>query len=63
MNRWQCLPQTADGAGGNPWAKGELVKLDDLRRVLPETTKWVTAQEREQQLADRLASFNRRHQV
>jgi hypothetical protein len=63
MNRWQCLPQTAEGAGGDPWANGELVKLEDLRRVLPETTKWVTPEEREQQLADRLASFNGRHQV
>ena len=42
MNRWQCLPQTVEGAGGNPWAKGELVKFADLRRVLPEGTKSVT---------------------
>jgi hypothetical protein len=64
MQRWQMLPTTADGiAGGEPWAKGELVKLADLERVLPEETKWVTPQEREQQLADRLASFKRRHQV
>ena len=64
MNRWQMLPTDADGlALGEPWAKGELVKLDDLRRVLPEGTKWVTPQEREQQLAERLASFNRRHEV
>jgi hypothetical protein len=64
LQRWQMLPQTADGlAGGEPWAKGELAKLDDLPRVLPEGTKWVTAQEREQQLVDRLASFNRRHEI
>jgi hypothetical protein len=63
MQRWQLLPQTADGPGGNPWAKGELVKLSDLRRVLPEGTTWVTAEERAQQLADRLASFKRRHEV
>ena len=63
MNRWQCLPQTGEGAGGNPWAKGELVQLDALRSVLPADTKWVTPQEREQQLADRLASFNRRHEI
>jgi hypothetical protein len=68
MNRWQCLPQTVDEAGnneaaGNPWAKGERVKLADLPTVLPSGTKWVTPEERERQLADRLAAFNRRHEV
>jgi hypothetical protein len=64
LQRWQMMPTTAEGvAGGEPWSKGQLVKLDDLPRVLPETTKWVTPQEREQQLADRLATFNRRHEI
>jgi hypothetical protein len=58
------LPPAADGeAGGEPTARCEVVKLDDLRRALPPETKWVTPQEREQQLADRLAAFNRRHQI
>jgi hypothetical protein len=64
LQRWQMLPPAADGeAGGEPTASCEVVKLDDLRRVLPPETKWVTPQEREQQLADRLAAFNRRHEI
>jgi hypothetical protein len=64
LHRWQMLPPAEDGlAGGEPWAKGERVKLDDLPRVLPEGTKSVTPQERDRQLAERLAAFNRRHEV
>ena len=64
LHRWQMLPPGEDGlAGGEPWAKGEHVKLDDLPRALPEGTKWMTPQERQQQLAERLAAFNRRHEV
>lgn len=63
MNRWQMLPQTAAGAGGEVWAKGQLVKLSELRTVLPEGTSWVTPEQRQAQLAERLASFNKRHEV
>jgi hypothetical protein len=63
MTRWQKLPQTGGAAGGNPTAKGELVKLADLKDHLPDDTKWVTPEEREQQLAERLELFNRRHEV
>lgn len=64
MNRWQMMPVAQGGvAGGQPTATGELVKLDALRTVLPQSTKWVTSQERQRQLADRLASFNRRHEL
>jgi hypothetical protein len=64
MNRWQMMPVAEGGvAGGEPTAKGEQVKLDALRTVLPPSTEWVTSQERQRQLADRLASFNRRHEL
>jgi hypothetical protein len=64
MQRWQMLPTDADGlALGEPWAKGEHVKLEDLPRVLPEGTKLLGAEERKQQLAERLASFSRRHEL
>lgn len=63
MNRFQKLPQTADGAGGEPWSKGRLVKLDDLRDVLPAETKWLSPDERRAQLDERLAHFNIRHEI
>lgn len=63
MTRWQKLPQSDGAAAGNPTAEGRLVKLADLRDVLPEDTKWVTPEEREQQIADRLAAFHQRHQI
>ena len=64
MQRWQMLPTDADGlALGEPWAKGERVKLAALQRILPDGTKWVSAEERAHQLAERLASFKRRHQI
>ena len=69
MQRWQLLPRADKGpdehpwAGGNPSARGELVKLVDLKEVLPAGMKWVSPQERERQLAQRLASFHERHIV
>jgi hypothetical protein len=50
-------------AGGEPSATGQVVKLSDLESVLPAETKWVTAEERKQQIDERFASFQRRHQV
>jgi hypothetical protein len=68
LQRWQLMPTNVgeDGrlwAGGEPGATGQLVKLADLKDVLPEGTKWVTPEERKQQIADRYASFQRRHAV
>jgi hypothetical protein len=63
LQRWQLLPLGPDGPGGELWGKGEVVKLADLPTVLPAGTNPVTPEEREQQLANRLASFNRRHDV
>ena len=68
--RWQALPQTAGGpvgdrwiAGGDPTAEGRLVTLAELPDVLPAETRWVTPAERRQQLAERLAAFNKRHEI
>jgi hypothetical protein len=63
LQRWQLLPNTPDGPGGTLSQNSEVVKLADLKQVLPEETCWVTPEARQQQLADRLASFNRRHEV
>jgi hypothetical protein len=67
MQRWQLLPNKLENdqpwAGGEPTATGELVKLAELKNVLPEGTKWVTPEERKQQIDERYASFQRRHAV
>src|SRR5581483_1697110 len=63
LQRWQLLPNTPGGPGGRLSQHSEVVKLADLERVLPEETRWVTGQERGRQIADRLAAFNRRHEV
>ena len=63
MIRWNLLPRTPGGIGGDPSARGELVKLKNLERVLPAGTQWVTPQERRQQLAERLNQFHLREVV
>ena len=69
LQRFQLLPRADRGAGDQPWAggnptaEGELVKLTDLKAVLPDGTKWVTREERQQQLAERREAFAKRHRV
>ena len=60
LHRWQGISRKPT-TEGTPWVKGELVKLDDLDKVLPPDTKRVTAEGRAQQLAERLAEFKLRH--
>jgi hypothetical protein len=55
-HRWQGLPRGKSDAG-EPALSIQVVKLKDLRKVLPKGTKWVTQAERKQQLAKRLASY------
>ncbi|MDH6146921.1 MULTISPECIES: hypothetical protein [Paraburkholderia] len=57
--RWQGLPATPASQG--PSASAQLVKLSDVRTVLPVTTKYVTAAERQAQLAVRAASYASRY--
>ncbi|MEX3637940.1 hypothetical protein [Paraburkholderia sp. BR14320] len=57
--RWQGLPATPAPHG--PSATAQLVKISDLRTVLPATTKYVTAAERQAQLAARAASYASRY--
>jgi len=61
MNRWRLLPQTPSGPGGEPTAKCELVKLADLDKALPAGTMRVNAEQRRQQVTQRLAAFQRRY--
>lgn len=63
MTRWQLLPKGEGGSGEKPWATGDLVKLADLKEVLPEGTAWVSDTERAQQLTDRVAEYRKRYEV
>jgi hypothetical protein len=68
LQRWQLMPTNvgSDGrlwAGGEPSASGRLVKLSELKGVLPAETRWVTPQERIEQLEERYEAFRRRHAV
>jgi len=60
LHRWQGLPKNP-GSEGEPWIKGELVKLNDIEALLPEGMKRVTTEERKQQLAERLETFITRY--
>ncbi|KVN01781.1 MULTISPECIES: hypothetical protein [unclassified Burkholderia] len=57
--RWQRLPATSGGAA--PAARATLVKLAELRSVLPAATRYVTPAERAAQLAARKASYAPRY--
>lgn len=52
VQRWQDM---ALGLETQPTSTAQLVKLDQLRKVLPAATRWVTPDEREQQVAKRRA--------
>jgi hypothetical protein len=62
LQRWQLLPMTGV-QDGRPSQTSRVVKISDLEGVLPPETTWVTANARRDQLAHRLESFNRRHQI
>jgi hypothetical protein len=59
MMRWQGLSSAADGS--EPGFTAQPVKLDELRKALPQGTSWLTPAERSAQRARRLAAFNRRY--
>jgi hypothetical protein len=63
LQRWQLLPLVDGVPQGDVGGNGDVVKLANLRKLLPAGTRWVTPEERRQQLAGRLATFNRRHEV
>jgi hypothetical protein len=54
----------AEFPGGRPRddlsARGEVMKIEDLRSALPEGTTWVSEAERAEQLAERAAAYKRR---
>jgi hypothetical protein len=60
VHRWQGL-SSDPGPEGLPSARGELVKLKDLDTMLPRDMKRVSPTERQQQLAERLQTFNLRY--
>jgi len=60
VHRWQGLPREPVPEGA-PWGKGELVKFDELDRVLPAGMQRVTPEQRRHQLAERLETFKLRY--
>jgi len=58
--RWQALPKKVP-ATGDVSATMRLVKLADLKSILPAHTKWVTKQERKQQLRERREAYAKRY--
>jgi hypothetical protein len=64
MNEGMLTLRLAEFPGGRPReelsARGEVVKLTELRTRLPEGTTWVTSEARTKQQADRAAAYRRR---
>jgi len=58
--RWQTLTEPVVPTAENGIAGVKTVKLADLRKELPPTTKWVTKQERAEQRATRAKQFKLR---
>ena len=59
MLRWQQLPR--DPNAQPPEVSGQLIKFDDLKKVLPENQEYVTEDERQQQLRKRMEAHNVRY--
>lgn len=55
VHRWQGLKE-----GAEPWAEGRVVKLKELENHLPGDMKHNSAEERKQQMVERLESFKTR---
>jgi hypothetical protein len=55
--RWQTLTGPVSGTLENAVRSVKVVKLADLRKELPPTTKWVTKEERAEQRATRAKQF------
>jgi hypothetical protein len=56
MHRWQGLPPSPKIS-----VNSQVVKLSDLSKVLPKDTKWITKEEREHQVAERLDQYLKRY--
>jgi hypothetical protein len=61
MLRWQGMSAAAGSGRPEPAFSASVVKLDDLRRVLPADTCWFTPAQRARQRAEREAAFARRY--
>lgn len=59
IQKWQGLPRGED-MKETPRIEGRLVKLGDLKSVLPKGTRWLTPAERARQIEMRQADFARR---
>lgn len=62
MVRWQGLP-TSSSSSTSVAVDVQVVALSDLASVLPSETRYVTAEERESLLAQRIAAFSQRTEV
>jgi hypothetical protein len=56
MHRWQGVPPSSEIS-----VHSQVVKLADLPKCLPSDTKWVAKEERQQQVAERLAEYLKRY--
>jgi hypothetical protein len=57
MIRLQGFPV---GSTKEPWIRSELVKLPELKSVLPAGTRWVTTSDRATQIEKRKAQYEAR---
>jgi hypothetical protein len=66
MVRWQGLPTTSSSSASStssPAVEVQVVSLSDLASVLPSETRYVTSEERESLLAQRVAAYAQRTEV
>ncbi len=59
MLRWQQLPRDADSP--QPAVDGKLVTVDELNRYLPQEMVFISAEERKEQLKNRMSKHSGRY--
>lgn len=63
MVRWQGLPTDSSDKGNGVAITTQVIQLSRLASVLPGETKYVTSEQRKEQLAQRAAGYNQRLQL
>jgi hypothetical protein len=58
--RWQAFPSD-DPLQNSPSVTTTIAKLSELRKIMPKETRWLSAKEREEQVARHLGLFMRRY--
>jgi hypothetical protein len=60
MVRWQGLSDDATSSSNPPAIVAQVAQLSELKSILPSETRFVTTEERSQQLSDRRSGYNQR---